>query len=343
MWACSENYDIYCAMELLILPFLLLLLVVGLVAVIYMTVWVVYSLLYNGLYVSYLAGPLGTQTNLKKMGQWAVITGATDGIGKAYAEELARLGIDVVLISRTMSKLQDVAKNIEEEFKVKTKVIQADFNKRDIYDGIKEQLKGLEIGILINNVGMSYEFPEYYLEIHGGEDTINNMINCNIISCLMMTRLILPEMVERRKGVVLNLSSTAAVHPMPFLNIYSATKVCVDYFARALQTEYRSKGIIIQSVIPFFVTTNMSRIRKTSLFVPSPRDYVRGQLKTIGLEDRTFGYWAHKIQGWGVEFMVHFFPNQITSNIFYGALKNMNNRARTIQARSNNTAKSPQS
>ncbi|GAB6022362.1 hypothetical protein CHUAL_006483 [Chamberlinius hualienensis] len=336
MWFCSiDNIDIYCIMELMVLPMVLLLLLVGLIAVVYMTVWVLYSIFYNGLFVTYLAGYLGRRVNLKKLGQWAVVTGATDGIGKAYAEELARLGIDIVLISRTYSKLEDVAKNIETQFKVKTKIIQADYTKRDIYDKIGEQLQGLEIGILINNVGMSYEFPEYFLDIHGGEDTINNMVNCNIISCLMMTRLVLPQMVERRKGAILNLSSTAAVYPMPFLNVYSATKVCVDYFSRALQTEYRSKGVIIQSVIPYFVATNMSKIKKTSTFVPNPTAYVRGQLKTIGLEDRTFGYLAHKLQGWGVEFMVHFFPSQITNSIFYGALKDMNNRARSIQAKNN--------
>uniref|UniRef100_A0A452QSF5 17beta-estradiol 17-dehydrogenase n=1 Tax=Ursus americanus TaxID=9643 RepID=A0A452QSF5_URSAM len=91
---------------------------------------------------------------LKSMGQWAVITGAGDGIGKAYSFELARQGLNVVLISRTLNKLQAMATEIECTTGSSVKIIQADFTKDNIYDYIGEKLKGLDIGILVNNVGM---------------------------------------------------------------------------------------------------------------------------------------------------------------------------------------------
>uniref|UniRef100_A0A2I3MRV6 17beta-estradiol 17-dehydrogenase n=1 Tax=Papio anubis TaxID=9555 RepID=A0A2I3MRV6_PAPAN len=91
---------------------------------------------------------------LRSMGQWAVITGAGDGIGKAYSFELARHGLDVVLISRTLEKLEATATEIERTTGRSVKIIQADFTKDDIYEHIKEKLTGLEIGILVNNVGM---------------------------------------------------------------------------------------------------------------------------------------------------------------------------------------------
>nr|KAF6484893.1 hydroxysteroid 17-beta dehydrogenase 3 [Rousettus aegyptiacus] len=105
---------------------------------------------------------------LKSMGQWAVITGAGDGIGKAYAFELARQGLNVVLISRTLEKLQAIAVEIEVTTGSSVKIIQVDFTKDDIYEYIKEELKGLEIGILVNNVGMLPSFlPSHFLNTPG--------------------------------------------------------------------------------------------------------------------------------------------------------------------------------
>ncbi|KAM9312170.1 17-beta-hydroxysteroid dehydrogenase type 3-like [Gastrophryne carolinensis] len=95
------------------------------------------------------------RTDLRKYGEWAVITGATDGIGKGYARELARRGFHIVLLSRTLEKLQRVAKEIEQESGRKVKIIQADFTGGcEIYPKIEEGLKDLDIGILVNNVGM---------------------------------------------------------------------------------------------------------------------------------------------------------------------------------------------
>nr|KAF6433585.1 hydroxysteroid 17-beta dehydrogenase 3 [Molossus molossus] len=102
---------------------------------------------------------------LKSMGQWAVITGAGDGIGKAYSFELARQGLNVVLISRTLEKLQAVAMEIESTTGSSVRIIQADFTKDDIYGYIEEKLKGLEIGILVNNVGMLPSLlPSHFLD-----------------------------------------------------------------------------------------------------------------------------------------------------------------------------------
>ncbi|XP_056662747.1 17-beta-hydroxysteroid dehydrogenase type 3 isoform X5 [Monodelphis domestica] len=116
----------------------------------------------------------------RSMGEWAVITGAGDGIGKAYAYELAKRGLNIVMISRTLEKLQAVAKWIEKTTGSQVKVIQADFTKDDIYENIKENLQGFEIGILVNNVGMLHNiFPCHFLS---GPDKIQSLIHCNIFS-----------------------------------------------------------------------------------------------------------------------------------------------------------------
>uniref|UniRef100_A0A8C5N3Q6 3-ketoacyl-CoA reductase n=1 Tax=Leptobrachium leishanense TaxID=445787 RepID=A0A8C5N3Q6_9ANUR len=234
-----------------------------------------------------------------RLGKWAVVTGATDGIGKAYAVELAKRGINIVLISRSADKLEAVAKEIKEKSQVETKTIAADFGKPDvIYDKIQEGLSGLEIGILVNNVGVSYDYPEYFLDIPDLDNMLDKLINVNIVSVCKMTRLVLPGMLERSKGFILNISSASGMYPVPLLTVYSATKAFVDFFSRGLHAEYKNKGITVQSVLPFYVATNMSKIRKPTWDKPSPGTYAKSALNTVGLQTQTNGYLPHAFLGW---------------------------------------------
>lgn len=229
-----------------------------------------------------------------------MVTGATDGIGKAYAMELARRGFDVVLISRSVEKLQKVAEEIEKQSKRKTKIIQMDFTGGpEIYPKVEKALKGLDIGILVNNVGMTYsKEPARFLEVPNINKQTEDIMNCNVLSMVKMTTIVLPRMVQRKKGLIINLSSAAGEHPYPQLAMYSATKAFVDFFSRSLNIEYRSDGITVQSVLPYLVISNMTRLQEPNLVVKSSEDFVREALNTVGYSHRTNGCLSHCIQSY---------------------------------------------
>ncbi|XP_062984647.1 17-beta-hydroxysteroid dehydrogenase type 3 [Elgaria multicarinata webbii] len=229
----------------------------------------------------------------QSMGDWAVITGSGDGIGRAYAFELAKRGLNIVLISRTLEKLQKVASEIEQTTGKKVKTIQADFTKKNIYDDIEESLQGLEIGVLVNNVGtLPDRLPCRFLNM---PDKDQDLLNCNILSLTKMTRIILKQMVPRQKGIVLNLSSAVGTFPCPLFAIYSASKAFVYTFSRALQMEYKAKGMIIQAVTPFAVSTPMTMWMKPSLFTKTAEEFARESLEYVTFGAETFGCLAHEI------------------------------------------------
>uniref|UniRef100_A0A8C5W876 3-ketoacyl-CoA reductase n=1 Tax=Leptobrachium leishanense TaxID=445787 RepID=A0A8C5W876_9ANUR len=236
----------------------------------------------------------------RRYGEWAVVTGATNGIGKAYAEELASFGINIILISRNREKLQMVSESINKTYGVKTSFIEVDFNKgREVFPAIREALKNVDVGILVNNAGVCYEYPMYETEVP--EDRIWEIINVNVAATTMMVHLVLPGMLERKKGAIINVASVAARVIFPQFTIYAASKTYLDNLTEALHHEYASKGIFIQSLTPCFVATNMispmcSFLQRKSIFVTLAKETAYQAVRTIGLTRRTSGSYSHSIQ-----------------------------------------------
>ncbi|GLD54123.1 testosterone 17-beta-dehydrogenase 3-like isoform X2 [Lates japonicus] len=214
-----------------------------------------------------------SKTFFTSMGEWAVVTGASEGIGRAYAFALAEQGMNVVIMSRTKATLDQVAKEIGDKTGRSVKVIVTDFVKENVFGEIEDQLKDLNIGVLVNNVGILPSFiPCKFLECAELDQTITKVLNCNVKTMAKMCKIILPGMENRGKGVILNISSGIASVPFPLYTLYASSKVFVERFSRGLQIEYEDKGIIIQAVAPFGVSTRMAGYQKTNLVTLSPDD-----------------------------------------------------------------------
>jgi len=244
--------------------------------------------------------------NLKKCGEWAVVTGATDGIGKAMAFELARKGSSVFLLSRTESKLAAVKAEIEEKYpKVGVKTLAVDFSNFTAPQAatVKAALYGLEVGVLVNNVGISYEFAQWFHELTDSE--VEGLISLNVESTTWMTRAVLPGMLARRAGCVVNMSSAAARAPLPLLAQYSASKGYIENFTRSLAAEYASKGVSFQVQSPLWVATAMTfpgsktpPEKRATITTPTAKTYARYAVARIGYDVMASPYWAHEVYVW---------------------------------------------
>ena len=171
----------------------------------------------------------------------------------------------MVIVSRTESKLQQVKKEIDLKNYpgVSVKCIVCDYSNFDeaARKNLVTETSGLEIGILVNNVGMSYRYPRYFHELK--DEEIDQLVQLNINSTTWMTKLFVEGMASRGKGTIVNLSSVAGMFTQPLLAEYGACKSYVEKFSRSINAEYASRGVSCQCHIPCFVSTKMSKMRKS--------------------------------------------------------------------------------
>lgn len=237
-----------------------------------------------------------------------VVTGASDGIGKEYSLQLARRGFNVLLVSRTQSKLDALAEEIENSYPdIKTKTFAMDFseNKDTDYANLKSLVHSLDVAILVNNVGQSHSIPVPFIETSHAE--MMSIITVNCIGTVRVTEAVAPGMVARKRGLILTMASFGGVFPTPLLATYSGSKAFLQAWGTALGGELSQQGVHVQVVQSHLVTSAMSKIRRTSLLVPSPKGFVQSALAKIGRSGGSQGipytstpWWTHGIMQWAI-------------------------------------------
>ena len=230
-------------------------------------------------------------------GSWAVVTGATAGIGREFCLQLANHGFNIVLIARNKEKLAEVVADINKFYPgVLTRVLVRNFeNSLDdgFFEGIHDEINDLDISILVNNVGVA---DVGFFEKQNTK-TLKDMIIVNCIPITLLTRKLLPGLLKRKeRSAIINLSSLASNRPVPYMGLYSATKIFDDYLSRALALEYAGKLDVI-SLRPSFVKTAMSAaVSKEGFFHIHTHEFVKSSLKKLGRTSRTIGHWKHKFK-----------------------------------------------
>jgi uncharacterized protein len=181
-------------------------------------------------------------------GKWALVTGASAGIGKALAEELARGGANLVLTARRRARLEALAREFSTKYRVTTEIVVADLTQPSAPEEILRltQAKGIAIDLLVNNAGFGQygEFQKVELE------RLLEMVQVNCSAVLHLTRLYLPAMVARRSGDVLIVASTASFQAVPYISTYAATKVFDLFLAEGLAEEMKPYGVRVCALCP---------------------------------------------------------------------------------------------
>ncbi|KAK1604178.1 hypothetical protein QYE76_027851 [Lolium multiflorum] len=248
------------------------------------------------LHISGLALCLRRPKDLRRRyGAWAVVTGPTSGIGRSMALELARLGLNLVLVGRDPAKLDDISRAVSEAHGVQAKTVLFDFSLVSTPQGdeamgrLREAVQGLEVGVLVNNAGVATPHATYLHEEADAEAWVR-MIRVNLWATTEVTAAVLPGMVERGRGAVVNIGSgaTEALPSYPLYSVYAATKRYVTHFSRSLYVEYRGKGIDVQCQAPLFVDTKMTTNMVTQegllswIIMPTPEAYALAAARWIG-------------------------------------------------------------
>ncbi|CAI4214927.1 unnamed protein product [Parascedosporium putredinis] len=252
-------------------------------------------------------------TNLRKYGKpgtWAVVTGASDGLGKEFAHQLASKGFNLVLVSRTLSKLETLAAELEEKYSAKglqVKVVAMDYaqDRAEDYAALAKEIDDLEVAILINNVGQSHSIPVSFLETSPKE--LQDIVTINCLGTLKTTQVVAPIMARRRKGLILTMGSFAGWTPTPYLATYSGSKAFLQHWSTSLAAELKPQGVDVHLVLSYLITTAMSKIRRSSLMIPNPRNFVKAALGKVGTGSYQTApstytpWWSHALFLWIVE------------------------------------------
>jgi hypothetical protein len=198
----------------------------------------------------------------------AVVTGASSGIGQAYARALARRGFRVVLVARRVDRLLALAQELGGP--EKADVIPLDLARHDAPAALEAELarRGLAVDILVNNAGVGLTGPFHTLPL----DRLLAMVDLNARAVVELTRRFLPGMIERKHGAVVNVASTSAFQPVPFLAVYAASKAFVLSFTEALATELHGTGVAVQALCPGLTESEFHQVSGTDrvLFTRTP-------------------------------------------------------------------------
>ena len=243
----------------------------------------------------------------KKYGPWAIVTGASSGIGEEFGRQLATLKMNLVLVARRYEKLELLSHELIRAHGIEVKIVSVDVSNPDFLKDIQSVTDSLEIGLLVNNAGFALtgEFLGHTLE----EELSLFHVNCS--APLILAHAFGKKMVQRGNGGIINVASVAAFLPMPFWTNYSASKAYLLHFSESLGYELRKKGVDVLALCPGGTRTEFSQVAGTKSHGMEPAEVVELALKKLGKQPVAIPGVKNQI----ISFINRFLPRQLLTKI----------------------------
>lgn len=185
----------------------------------------------------------------------ALVTGASTGIGAAFARRLAREHYDLIIVARGRERLDDLATQLRAEHGGAVEVLPADLTHAPELRIVEKVVADAHLDLLVNNAGFGTVGTFARLDVAKEEEEIR----LNVTALMRLTRAALPGMIARHRGSIINVSSMAAFQPAPYNATYAATKAFVNSFTEALHEEVRGTGVAVQALCPGFTRTEFQK------------------------------------------------------------------------------------
>ena len=219
----------------------------------------------------------------ERYGQWALVTGASAGIGEEFCRQLAAKGMNIISVARREELLKELGEELTAEFGVQTREVAADLIRDDSADWLEEAVSDLEVGLLVNNAGFGHLGKFHKNSAERDEE----MIRLNCLAPVALTHKFLSKMVERERGGIIFLSSTSAYQATPYFSVYGATKVFNLHLGEGIWAEYRNKGIDVMALSPGYTNTEFQKSAELSenrrgILWATPDKVVATALKNFG-------------------------------------------------------------
>lgn len=180
-------------------------------------------------------------------GGWAVVTGASSGIGLCFAEAIAKAGLNLVVLGRNQEKLAEVACRLHAEYRVVVEPLVMDFFENDSVERLLAEIDrlGVRVALLINNAGVGY-----WGEFERADNSVyRKLITLNVYVPMALTAAFSEHLAQIPKGIVINVSSAAVLQPVPYMAVYAASKSALHQFGLALYEEWRQRGVQVQTLV----------------------------------------------------------------------------------------------
>jgi uncharacterized protein len=262
-------------------------------------------------------------SDFTKYGPWALVTGASSGLGAEYTRQLAAKGLNIVLVARRKDRLDSLADEIGAAHRIDTRIIAADLTASGQCARVISETEDLEVGLLVNNAG--YGLSGYYHQLDPDKQVKMTVLNC--VVPVLLTNHYLPAMLERGRGGLIFLASTAGYQATASFGTYGATKAFNLMLGESLWKEYGRQGVDSLAVSPGFTRTeftDVAEIKDAGMFrVATADSVVAASLRNLGRKPSFVHGWLNKI----LNFTVRISPRRVVIAITHAMLKGRSKRA----------------